>query len=128
MKGTEDVGLTEKREGAAVTYQGSPVKIRETFSKLPPDTLERKRLALGLNLERKRELQNLAIQKFLVYFACLTLGACCLTTLAMFVFQGFHTAGFNLDKSLMHWMGGATIGSIGGLATIVYQRLIRHSP
>src|SRR2546425_48514 len=105
MKGTEDVGLAEKREGAAATDQGSPVKIRETFSKLTPDTLERKRLAFELYIQRKRELQDLAIQKFLVYFPCLTLGLCCVTTLAMFVFQGFHTVGFDLDKGLMHWMG-----------------------
>jgi hypothetical protein len=58
---------------------------------------------------------------------CLTLGVSCLTTLVMFVLQGFHTAGFDLDKSLMHWMGGATVGSIGGLAMIVYKRLIRQS-
>jgi hypothetical protein len=45
----------------------------------------------------------------------------------MFVLQGFHAAGFDLDKSLMHWMGGATIGSIGGLAMIVYKRLIRQT-
>ena len=127
MKGTDVVDLAEKQKGAAVTDQGSPVEVRERFAKLTPDTLERRHLALELYLRRKRELQDLAIQKFLVYFACLGLGVCCMTTLTFFAFQGFHTAGFNLHQSLMHWMGGATIGSIGALATIVYKRLIRQS-
>jgi hypothetical protein len=103
----------------------APIEIHRTTHKLTPEALERKRLALELDLRRKRALQDLQIQEFLVYFPCLTLGASCLTTLVMFVLQGFHTAGFDLDKSLMHWMGGATIGSIGGRAMIVYKRLIR---
>lgn len=122
MKSTDDVDVVEKVDDAKSTHLESPVDIPRTSHRLTREALELKRLALALDLERRKQLQDLAIQKFLVYFPCLTLGICCLITLALFVFQGFHTAGFSLDQSLMHWMGGATIGAIGGLAMIVYKR------
>jgi hypothetical protein len=35
--------------------------------------------------------------------------------LAMFLMQGFHTWGFHLEREEMRWIGGATVGSLGGL-------------
>ena len=126
MKSTVDVDAVDKVDTTTAHHE-SPIESPRTSHRLTVEALERKRLALELDLRRKRALQDLQIQKFLVYFACVTLGASCLTTLVIFVLQGFHTAGFDLDKSLMHWMGGATLGSIGGLAMIVYKRLIRQT-
>jgi hypothetical protein len=41
-------------------------------------------------------------------------------TLTLFFLQGFRTAGFHLEESTMHWLGGATIGEIGGLLTMTF--------
>jgi hypothetical protein len=45
--------------------------------------------------------------------------------LAMFLMQGFHTLEFHLEKEEMRWIGGATVGSLGGLITTVVGALFR---
>ncbi len=39
-------------------------------------------------------------------------------TFMIFLFQGFHVEGFNLDTTVLVFLGGATIGEIAGLLTI----------
>jgi hypothetical protein len=75
-------------------------------------------------LERRARLQEMALQKFLVYFSCAVFGQCILVALCLFCLQGFHLWGFHLEESLMHWLGGATIGALTSLLTIVYKRLV----
>jgi len=60
------------------------------------------------------------MQRFLAYFLCAVLGFTNVATIALFFLQGFHLWGFQLDNSLMHWIGGATIGTIGAQAATVY--------
>jgi hypothetical protein len=48
-----------------------------------------------------------------------------ITTLGIFLLQGFHLWGFNLDLSLLHWLGGAVIGEVAGLAVMVYGFLFQ---
>lgn len=48
------------------------------------------------------------------------LGLSCLAAIGIFCLQGFHIWRFQLDPALMHWMGGATIGSLATLAATVY--------
>jgi hypothetical protein len=87
--------------------------------------ISRERAAFELELERRRAFQELSIQRFLIFFACCTLGLSCVVTLALFCFQGFHVGGFQLDNNLMHWIGGVTVGSIAALAATVYGAFFR---
>jgi hypothetical protein len=48
-----------------------------------------------------------------------------ITTLGIFLLQGFHLWGFSLELSLLHLLGGAVIGEIAGLAAMVYGFLFR---
>jgi hypothetical protein len=48
-----------------------------------------------------------------------------ITTLGIFLLQGFHLWGFDLPLSLVHWLGGAVIGEIATLAYFVYGFLFR---
>ena len=99
-----------------------------------PDLVYRRRvLELELDIDERRQKfaltqrrheQDLALKRFVVSFACATFGTCVLVALCLFCFQGFHTAGFHLEPSLMHWIGGATIGSLASIITLVYKRLL----
>lgn len=84
-------------------------------------------LYVNSRLERTRVLHEQQMEKGLALFACSFQGICCLTALALFCFQGFHTYGFQLDTSLMHWIGAITIGNIASLTVIVYKAKFRPS-
>jgi hypothetical protein len=82
--------------------------------------MERKRRdKIGTLTERER--YEIAMQRFLATFVCALLGISCLVGLALFCFQGFHTAGFNLERPLMHWVGVHCVGCIGSLSALVYK-------
>jgi hypothetical protein len=53
-------------------------------------------------------------------------GCLLVATMAIFLLQGFHLLGFSLDLKVLLWLGGATIGEIGGLllltARVVFRR------
>jgi hypothetical protein len=42
-------------------------------------------------------------------------------TLTLFILQGFHIGGFDLDTSLLALLGGATIGEVAGLLIILMR-------
>jgi hypothetical protein len=65
-------------------------------------------------------MQVLIVRSLLALFA---LGF--VSGLAMFLMQGFHTLEFHLEKEEMRWIGGATVGSLGGLITTVVGALFR---
>jgi hypothetical protein len=90
---------------------------------MPEKTLQRdapQELTPKQWIDRETAVHQMSMQRFLMKFICCILGGCCAVTLSIFLLQGFHLWGFQLDRALMHWIGGATVGSIGGLAgTIV---------
>ena len=47
-------------------------------------------------------------------------------TAGVIIMQGFRVGGFNLDSEFLHWLGGATIGEVGGLAALVYGAVYRR--
>jgi len=47
-------------------------------------------------------------------------------TFTIYFLQGFKWRGFDLYYSLLHWLGAATIGEIGGLLALVYGALFRR--
>jgi hypothetical protein len=71
--------------------------------------------------DRRRLAHDLKMQRLLALFACTFLGLSCLTALALFCFQEFHAWGFRLDVSLMHWIGGVTVGVVATLASTVFK-------
>lgn len=79
-------------------------------------------------LERQRAVHKMHIQRFLIQYVCVSLACTGFAALGLFYLQGFHPFGFALDTSLMHWIGSATIGAIGGATTIVYRAVFRTEP
>jgi len=47
-------------------------------------------------------------------------GALLFCTMLIIFLQGFKAWGFQLESAFLHWLGGATIGEVGGLALLVY--------
>jgi hypothetical protein len=45
--------------------------------------------------------------------------------MVIFYLQGFKAWGFNLDASLLKWLGGATIGEIAGLLTLTFGAVFK---
>lgn len=41
-------------------------------------------------------------------------------TMLIIFLQGFKAWGFQLESAFLHWLGGTTIGEVGGLALLVY--------
>jgi hypothetical protein len=48
-------------------------------------------------------------------------------TMLVFFLQGFKLWGFNLESSLLKWLGGATIGQIVGLLTLTFGAVFKGS-
>jgi hypothetical protein len=60
--------------------------------------------------------QNRIITFLLVAYSFLLIA-----TVAIIFLQGFRAWGFVLDRSLLMWLGGATIGEIGGLLVLTFR-------
>lgn len=69
---------------------------------------------------------QIALQHRIVGFLLWAYGCLLFGTMATFFLQGFHLFGFSLDLKVLLWLGGATIGEIGGLllltARVVFRR------
>lgn len=88
----------------------------------PPEELDRAREGTPTSptdLEQRRENHRMKLQRELVRFACRTYGATCIAAIILFYLQGFHLFGFWLDSRAMYWIGGTTIGAIGGLTATI---------
>lgn len=69
------------------------------------------------SIERMRDME---IKGKLVNFLLFSFGGAVIATFTIFFFHGFKLGGFILPESLLHWLGVATIGEIGGLVFLVY--------
>jgi hypothetical protein len=49
-------------------------------------------------------------------------GICLGFTLAIYVFQGWRLFGFHLSEQSLNWLGGATVGVLGGLLAMVLRQ------
>jgi len=47
------------------------------------------------------------------------------TTALIFLLQGFHYKGFNLDASLLQWLGAAGLGEVAGLVALAIKLLFK---
>ena len=77
------------------------------------------------DIERRRIVHLISMQRFLVVFIFVALGVSSLAALALFYFQGFRAWGFWLDPREMHWIGLATVGALVGLAATVVGSLFK---
>ena len=74
----------------------------------------------GINEESK-----INLREKMVLFLLVSYGFLILTTMSIFFLQGFNAFGFKLDVNTLAWLGGATIGEIGGLLALVYGSLFK---
>lgn len=81
-----------------------------------------------ISISRRREEHTMAMQRCLAAGVGILLSVSSIASLSIFFLQGFHVSGFNLSESLMHWIGAMTIGSLGGLTTIVYRAFFPNPP
>jgi hypothetical protein len=63
----------------------------------------------------------------IINFLLWAYGGLLLATMVIFYLQGFKAWGFNLDGSLLKWLGGATIGEIAGLLTLTLGAIFKKS-
>lgn len=66
-----------------------------------------------------------ATQDRIVTFLLVAYGSLLAATMIIFFLQGFKLWGFNLDTSILKWLGGATIGEVAGLLAIAIRRLFK---
>ncbi|MES0490584.1 MAG: hypothetical protein ABUK01_11355 [Leptospirales bacterium] len=78
------------------------------------------------DLKEKKQDHVLGLQKVITY-STIVLFAASMTATFVIIF-GIALWEFKLPKSFLNWMGGATIGQIGGLMAIVYKGVFRSTP
>jgi len=87
---------------------------------LPPAVVTAKEWVTVAVAERTLEHQSrIFIFLFWAY------GFLIVTTMLIFFLEGFHFKGFSIDVGLLKWLGGATIGEVGGLLTLTFRAPFR---
>ena len=76
-------------------------------------------------LDREETLHTIALRERAATFLFISYSLLLFSTMAIFFLQGFNAWNFNLDLEILRWLGGATIGEVGGLAALVYGALFR---
>lgn len=76
-------------------------------------------------IEREKALRGLGMQERAVMFLFISYGGLLLATVVIIFLQGFKVYGFQLETSLLRWLGGATVGEVAGLALLVYKALFK---
>jgi len=78
-------------------------------------------------VEKAKELSAIDERRKALTFLFFAYGMLLVATISIFFLQGFKFKGFNLDNSLIHWLGGATITEVAGLAALVYGSLFKKN-
>ena len=94
---------------------GTPARRRAGSTTAVKDWVEQITTANSVNLQQR-----------MVSFLLRAYGASLAATLAIFLLQGWHLWGFNLDAALLKWLGGATIGEIAGLLTLTFGAVFKR--
>ncbi len=80
-----------------------------------------KRLPEQLKLREWVSAAHVGFQQQILTFLFWAYGLLLATTMGIFYLQGFHVGNFSLDSGLLRWLGGATIGEIGGLMILAIR-------
>ncbi len=83
-------------------------------------TLSNKEWVASVTATRTLTMQDRIVTFLLGAYAFLLLA-----TMGIYFLQGFHVWGFQLDAALLHWIGAATVGEIGGLLTLTIRAVFR---
>lgn len=65
-------------------------------------------------------------QSKIIHFLLSAYGALLLFTMIIFYLQGFRVWGFNLEPTLLKWLGGATLGEIAGLLGLTFGAVFKR--
>lgn len=76
-------------------------------------------------LAQEKGLSEIAMRKRAAVFFFVVYGMALAATFAIYFLHGFHAWGFSIELELLKWLGGVTIGELGGLALAVYGFLFR---
>jgi len=69
--------------------------------------------------------RSLTLQERVVTFLLYAYGFLLAATMTIVFLQGFHVWGFVLDQKVLLWLGGATVGEIGGLLLLTLKAVFR---
>ncbi len=65
------------------------------------------------------------LRKGAMNFLYAAYGGILLFTMSIIYLQGFKIWGFHLEPEFLHWLGGATVGEVAGLAVLAYRFLFK---
>jgi hypothetical protein len=68
---------------------------------------------------------RLKYQGRIITFLFWLYGTVIVATMTIIFFEGFHFKGFSLSEKFLMWLGGITLGEIGGLLTLTWGALFR---
>ncbi len=66
---------------------------------------------------------TIKLRKGAVKFIYITYGLVLAFTMTVIMFQGFTYKDFKLPDAFLHWLGGATVGEVAGLAFLAFKFL-----
>jgi hypothetical protein len=93
--------------------------------------MDNQRASQSIKLEAKMFVEKATVlhwidtQKLIIRFLLVAYGFLLVVTMGMFLLQGFRLEGFNLDRGLLMWLGGATVGTVGGLLTLTFGAVFK---
>jgi hypothetical protein len=85
----------------------------------------RKQLPEQLKVREFVSASHVGFQQQIITFLLWAYGFLLVATMGIFYLQGFRVGGFSLDAALLKWLGGATIGEIGGLLVLTIRASFR---
>jgi len=69
---------------------------------------------------------QIGLQRLIVRFLLCAYSFLLVTTVVILLLQGFRAWGFQLETAFLKWLGGATIGVVGGLLTLTFGAVFRR--
>lgn len=77
------------------------------------------------NIGDVRSLSEIKLRENVVKFLFWVYGVVLIITFTLIFLQGFNAWGFKLESTLLNWLGGATVGEIVGLVSLVWGYLFQ---
>lgn len=96
------------------------IKINRDWTKKPKENLSYEEIFKEVQAQHLRNMQERAMNYLLCFY-----GFVLVCTMAIIFLQGFKAWGFQLPPEFLKWLGGATVGEVGGLAALVYGFFFR---
>ena len=101
-----------------------PVESRSNLKNYQKETAQH--LSPAQFIAQERAMSDIGLRERMVGALLRIYAGLIAATIIIFILQGFKLWGFNLPENLLHWLGGAALGEVGGLAALVYGSLFRR--